>query len=80
LKAIDPKKFESDTLQNFADAIISNKHESVTSQMAAVFNMVIGTPSSSGHNFIDLFMQSLEVIFKYTNLTTTRLDICQYLF
>uniref|UniRef100_F5GTS9 Hypothetical conserved secreted protein n=1 Tax=Simulium guianense TaxID=445764 RepID=F5GTS9_SIMGU len=52
--------FEKDTLRSFADGIISNHRESVTSRMAAIFNMVIGTPSSSGHNFIDLFMQSLE--------------------
>jgi hypothetical protein len=53
--------FETDTLKGFADGIISNNHDSVTSRMAAIFNMVIGTPSSSGHNFIDLFMQSVEV-------------------
>jgi hypothetical protein len=53
--------FERETLRSFADGIISNHHESVTSRMAAIFNMVIGTPSSSGHNFIDLFMQSVEV-------------------
>jgi Domain of unknown function (DUF4803) len=62
---IDSEAFESETLLNVADGIISNKHDSVTSQMAAIFNMVIGTPSSSGHNFIDLFMQSLEVFFSF---------------
>jgi hypothetical protein len=50
--------FERETLRSYADGII---YRTNTSRMAAIFNMVIDTPSSSGHNFIDLFMQSVEV-------------------
>jgi hypothetical protein len=65
---ISKLKLEKDTINSFADGIISNKHDSVISQMAAIFNMVIGTPSSSGHNFIDLFIKSLEVKIEFVDL------------